>query len=126
MKRPEASVFSWIETVVLTNIILLSYMQFIKKILLSWLGEKKYLSLLAGTFQSLYKKINMGRSYQDIYFLRKLVSPGDYCADIGAHLGYYTFELSALAGKDGKIIAVEPMSKFNQTLKNLLKKKIAK
>jgi FkbM family methyltransferase len=42
---------------------------------------------------------------------------------MGAHLGYYTIELSRRAGNSGKVIAIEPVTKFFYTLKDLLKKK---
>jgi FkbM family methyltransferase len=95
----------------------------IKKILLSLLGEEKYLSLVASSFQRVYRTGWLGSSYQDIYFLKSIVEEGAYCADIGAHLGYYTLELSRLVKDQGKVIAVEPMSQFNRTLQKLLKKK---
>jgi FkbM family methyltransferase len=95
----------------------------IKKILLSLLGEKKYLALLASSFQKIFKTGLAGVDYQDVYFLREFVQEGNYCADIGAHLGYYTLELSRLVKSSGKIFAVEPMSKFHNALQNLLHKK---
>lgn len=95
----------------------------IKQILLKLLGEKRYLSLLAGSFQRLYPTGKLGRDYQDVYFLKNIIESGAYCADIGAHLGYFTFELSRLAGPSGKVIAIEPMPKFNYTLDRLLKRK---
>jgi FkbM family methyltransferase len=95
----------------------------VKKILLSVLGEKKYLSLLANSFQKIYKTELPGKDYQDVYFLKNIIEAGNYCVDIGAHLGYYTCELSSLVGNNGKVIAIEPMSKFNKTLENLLRKK---
>ncbi len=95
----------------------------IKKILLSVLGEERYLVLLANTFQKLYKIELPGKEYQDVYFLKAIISEGYFCVDIGAHLGYYTCELSRLVKDSGKIIAIEPMSKFNSTLKNLLNRK---
>jgi FkbM family methyltransferase len=94
----------------------------IKKILLAVLGEKKYLRLLASSFQGVFRIGLAGVDYQDIYFLREFIVKGDYCADIGAHLGYYTLELSLLAGETGKVYAVEPMSKFYDTLRRLLDK----
>src|SRR6201991_3208234 len=97
----------------------------IKKILLNVLGEKKYLSFLAGSFQRLYRTGLLGKEYQDVYFLKKIVRPGDYCVDIGAHLGYFTLELSRLAGDKGKVFAIEPMSAFHNTLQRLLQKKRA-
>ncbi len=95
----------------------------IKKILLNVLGEKKYLSFLAGSFQRLYRTGLLGKEYQDIYFLKKIIREGDWCVDIGAHLGYFTLELSRLAGPSGKVFAVEPMSPFHNTLQRLLRRK---
>jgi FkbM family methyltransferase len=95
----------------------------IKKVLLNVLGEKRYLSLLAGAFQRLYRTGLLGREYQDVYFLQKIIRPGDYCVDIGAHLGYYTIELSRLAGENGKVFAVEPISAFHRVLQRLLERK---
>jgi len=93
----------------------------IRKMLLYSLGEKRYLRLLARSFQKLYKTGRLGIDYQDIYFLKNLVRQGDYCIDIGAHLGYFTLELSRLAGNNGHVYAIEPMSKFFNTLSELVK-----
>ena len=98
-------------------------MNYIKNILLKLLGEKRYLSLLASSFQRLYKTGWLGSDYQDVYFLKEIIEEGYYCVDIGAHLGYYTLELSRLVKDRGKVYAVEPMSKFQNTLRNLLQKK---
>jgi FkbM family methyltransferase len=98
----------------------------IKKILLNVLGEKKYLGLLAGSFQRLYRTGWLGREYQDVYFLKKFIREGDGCIDIGAHLGYFTLELSRLVKESGKVYAIEPMSQFNRILQGLVKKKDAR
>jgi FkbM family methyltransferase len=95
----------------------------IRKMLLHTLGEKRYLRLLAGSFQNLYRTGRLGVDYQDIYFLKNLVRPGDQCIDIGAHLGYFTVELSRLAGANGHVYAIEPMSKFFNTLTDIVKSK---
>jgi len=95
----------------------------IRKMLLYTLGEKRYLRLLANSFQQLYKTGRLGVDYQDVYFLKNLVHPGDYCIDIGAHLGYFTIELSRLAAADGHVYAIEPMSKFFNTLKGIIENK---
>jgi FkbM family methyltransferase len=92
----------------------------VRKILLSALGEKRYLALLAQSFQKLYKLGIPGTDYQDIYFLKRFVREGDYCVDIGAHLGYYTLELSRLVKSTGKVLAIEPMSKFYHTILGIL------
>jgi len=95
----------------------------IRRILLYSLGESRYLRLLANSFQQLYKTGQLGVDYQDIYFLKNLVRSGDYCIDIGAHLGYFTIELGRLAGKNGHVYAIEPMSKFYNTLRGIVDKK---
>jgi FkbM family methyltransferase len=95
----------------------------LRKMLLYSLGEKRYLHLLASSFQKLYKTGRLGVDYQDIYFLKKLLQPGDYCIDIGAHLGYFAFELSRLVGNNGHVYAIEPMSKFFNTLKGIAEHK---
>lgn len=83
------------------------------------------MSLLAGTFQRLYPTGKLGLIYQDVYFLKNVVGKGDVCADIGAHLGYYTLEMSRLAGAGGKVVAIEPMPTFNEVLGKLLRRKKA-
>ena len=95
----------------------------IRKMLLYSLGEKRYLRLLAYSFQRLYKTGRLGVDYQDIYFLKNLVRSGDYCIDIGAHLGYFTIELSRICGNSGHVYAIEPMSKFYNTLMAIVKRK---
>src|SRR5580658_10947201 len=97
----------------------------IKKILLRVLGEKKYLSFLSTAYQRLYRAGLLGKEYRDVYFLRDIIRKGDYCIDIGAHLGYFTLPLSRLAGKEGRVFAVEPMTAFYNTLQRLLQKKQA-
>lgn len=97
----------------------------IKNVLLNILGENRYLTLLSGTFQRLYRTGLLGKEYQDIYFLKKIIRPGDYCIDIGAHLGYFTIELSRLTGNTGKVFAIEPMTPFYRTLQGLLRRKKA-
>ena len=73
--------------------------------------------------QQLYKTGRLGIDYQDVYFLKHVVRQGDVCIDIGAHLGYFTFELSRITGEGGHVYAIEPVSKFNKTLKRLLEKR---
>jgi FkbM family methyltransferase len=98
----------------------------IKRILLSILGEKSYLSLLSGVYQRMYRTGLLGREYEDVYFLKKIIRPGDYCVDIGAHLGYFTIELSRLAGESGKVFAVEPITPFHHILQRLVERKKAR
>jgi FkbM family methyltransferase len=64
----------------------------------------------------------LGKEYDDVSFLKKYIRKGDCCIDIGAHLGYFTIELSRLVGPAGKVFAVEPMSKFNSVLEQLVRR----
>jgi FkbM family methyltransferase len=98
----------------------------IKRLLLSVLGEKNYLTFHSGVYQLLYRTGLLGKEYEDVYFLKKIIRPGDYCADIGAHLGYFTIELSRLVGKDGKVLAIEPVTPFHNVLQRLLRRKKAR
>jgi FkbM family methyltransferase len=93
-----------------------------RTILLAILGEKRYLVLLSNGFQLIYRTGLLGKGYEDVYFLKKFIRKGDCCIDIGAHLGYFTLELSRLVQPDGKVFAVEPMNKFNSVLKRLLQR----
>jgi len=40
--------------------------------------------------------------------LRGEVRPGDFCIDVGAHIGYHALLMSRLVGSTGKVIAFEP------------------
>jgi FkbM family methyltransferase len=40
----------------------------------------------------------------------RLLSPGDVCIDVGAHVGYYTLLASRLVGPPGHVYAIEPAS----------------
>ncbi len=95
-------------------------MKKIKMALLRLLGEQKYLFFVSASFQRLFVTGRLGKEYQDIYFLKKFIRQGDTCIDIGAHLGYYTFQLSRLVGTGGKVIAVEPVAKFFNVLEKMI------
>ena len=98
-------------------------MSFIKNALVRTLGEKRYLETLCGTFQVMLRRHWLSEaSYQDVYFLKKHIGPGDHCIDIGAHLGYYCFELARLAGPAGAVTAVEPISKFNAVIERFMRR----
>ena len=89
----------------------------LRQSLLRILGERRYLATLSATFQVMLHRGWLNKSfYRDVYFLKTHIRPGDVCIDIGAHLGYYTFELSRLTGPTGAVYAVEPITKFNSVI----------
>jgi FkbM family methyltransferase len=95
----------------------------IKLVLLRLLGEQKYLFFVSASFQRLFATGQLGKNYQDVYFLKNFIREGDTCVDIGAHLGYYTFELGRLVGEKGMVIGIEPVSKFFKVLEKMVKQK---
>ncbi len=98
-------------------------MKLIKSILLQVLGERRYLQFLSKSFWILSKYTKMEGEHQDIPFLKSILRSGDYCLDIGAHLGYFTFQMSKLVGKEGKVIAIEPVSKFHSVIEKMIRSK---
>ena len=50
--------------------------------------------------------------------LRQLVKPGMIALDIGAHVGYYTRQLSRLTGAGGQVIAFEPHPRTHLALRH--------
>ena len=99
------------------------FMNKIKLALLKLLGEQKYLFFVSASFQRLFATGQLGKTYQDVYFMKKFVREGDTCIDIGAHLGYYTFEMSSLVGEKGRVVAVEPVAKFFNVLEKMVNAK---
>jgi FkbM family methyltransferase len=43
-----------------------------------------------------------------VQWLRKVINPGDCVFDVGANVGLITLEMTALATKSGRVVAVEP------------------
>lgn len=54
--------------------------------------------------------------------LPKLVKPGDNVIDVGAHIGYFAVQLSALVGEKGTVFAFEPAPVTFKILKENLAK----
>jgi len=49
-------------------------------------------------------------------FLKQIIRPGDYCIDIGANEGEYSFYLAKLVGCNGKVFSFEPTKKAYKRL----------
>jgi len=50
----------------------------------------------------------------------RLLSPGDVCIDVGAHIGYYTLLASRLVGPRGHVYAIEPaLTTYAELRRNL-------
>jgi FkbM family methyltransferase len=41
--------------------------------------------------------------------IKNLIKPGDWVLDIGANVGHYTLEFARLVGREGRVLAFEPM-----------------
>ncbi len=93
-----------------------------QKILLTVLGNEKYLSLVSNVFLRLYHSGRAKEKYPEMYLLNKLVSEGNTCIDIGANIGYYSVPLAELVGKPGKVFAVEPVDLFRNILRKNLRR----
>jgi FkbM family methyltransferase len=67
-------------------------------------------------------RIRKGRwgavSDPEYHLLPSLLSPGDWCIDVGANVGDYTLRMSELVGAAGRVIAVEPMQSELEVLAN--------
>ncbi|MCP5116049.1 MAG: FkbM family methyltransferase [bacterium] len=66
----------------------------------------------------------MGRLRSDepeFDLLPRLVQPGDWVLDIGANVGEYTLRLSALAGPEGRVFAVEPVPATVEILASVIR-----
>lgn len=97
-------------------------MKFIRKILVKILGLKGYLRLVSRIYIICISMGWMRKKYSELFFLKKLVKPGDTVLDIGANLAYYSFFMSVSAGKTGKVYAVEPIPLFAEVWRKNMSK----
>ena len=96
--------------------------RFVQRILLTTLGNEKYLSLVSNVFLRMHHVGMTKEKYPEMNLLNKFVSEGDTCIDIGANIGYYSVPLAELVGRSGKVFAVEPIEIFRNVLKKNLKR----
>ncbi len=53
--------------------------------------------------------------------LRREISPGNICIDIGAHVGYYAILMARLTGEEGAVVAFEPVPEnFEMLQRNIV------
>ena len=50
-------------------------------------------------------------------FVAMAVQPGNICIDAGANFGYYSLLMAELAGREGKVLAIEPNSSLCRLLR---------
>jgi FkbM family methyltransferase len=70
----------------------------------------------------LHTKMKLNIAEDNIQFLTNIISEGDYCLDIGANRGEFTYYISRLVGDAGKVICFEPIFKTRERLKRTIKK----
>lgn len=94
-------------------------MQAIKKILFKLLGEERYLKLLNRGFFIAYHTgiLKNNYRYKYHYYVRQLIREGDHVVDLGANLGYYTKLFAEWTGRQGKVIAIEPVPLYMKVIK---------
>ncbi len=97
----------------------------IKKAFYKYLSQATYLKVLHLGFLLLYRTGFLKRDYiyKYHYFVRTLIHEGDCVVDIGANLGYFSTIFADLVGAKGKVVAIEPVKPFFETLTWALRRK---
>jgi FkbM family methyltransferase len=92
---------------------------FLKKAVFRILGQDNYLKLLSFGYKTAYRwgLLKNNNSYKYHYFSKNFIEEGNTVIDIGANLGYYTMLFAQWTGRQGKVIAVEPVPDFFKILK---------
>lgn len=98
-------------------------MNFLKKILFKTLSQSAYLKTLHRSFYLLFDLglLKNDARFKYHYIVKKIIEPDYTIVDIGANLGYFSKNFARLA-KKGKVISIEPVPAFFETLSHFMKK----
>jgi hypothetical protein len=66
-------------------------------------------------------RYRLGTERQEIAFVRALSQPGDLVIDVGAHRGAFTYWMAKAVGKNGLVLAFEPLAELTKYLMSLAK-----
>ena len=93
-------------------------MQFLKQFIYRLLGTRYFLRTLHMGFFVMFDLGFLKRNYiyKYHYFVKHLIGKEDVVVDLGANLGYYTRIFCRLLGEKGKVIAIEPVKPFYDTV----------
>jgi len=96
-------------------------------------SKPKFYKVLVGPAKGIYlfMALRAGlKKYLGIYekqqtkFMEKVIKEGDYCFDLGSHIGYFTMFFSKLVGEDGRVFSFEPMKEgYEFQMKSIQKNK---
>lgn len=92
-------------------------MKFVRKQLLSTLGNEGYLKLVSKVYLKMVTNGMLKKQYPELFYLKSILKKGDKCIDIGANLGYYSTVMSKIVGDNGWVYAVEPVPMFRDIWK---------
>lgn len=95
----------------------------LKKVLFKLLSQRAYLKTLHRSFYLLYDLgfLKNDARFKYHYMVKQLIEPNFSVLDIGANLGYFSKNFARLA-KNGKLISIEPVPVFFETLSFFMKK----
>lgn len=95
----------------------------LKKLLFKLLSQRAYLKTLHRSFYFLYSIgfLKNDARFKYHYMVKRLIEPNFSVLDIGANLGYFSKNFARLANK-GKLISIEPVPVFFETLSYFMKK----
>jgi FkbM family methyltransferase len=97
-------------------------MGLLKKLLYKLLSQRAYLKTLHRSFYLLYSFgfLKKDARFKYHYMVKQLIQPDFTVVDLGANLGYFSKTFARLA-KNGKLISIEPVPVFYDTLSYFMK-----